>query len=92
MISVTLRLFRSQYRRHCLAIFILMCYAPVQAQDEWIDYVVAKDTSMLSISMDLKYYVQKPNYKNLLIVGTTGGRSIPWTLPGNVPKGASLPA
>lgn len=42
----------------------------MHAQDEWIDYVVAKDTGVLSVSMDLKYYVQKPNYKNLLIVGT----------------------
>ncbi len=70
MISVTLNFFRSQYRQLCLAFFILMSSASAQTQDEWIDFVVAKDTSMLSISMDLKYYVQKPNYKNLLIVGT----------------------
>ena len=70
MISVTLNLFRSQYRQLCLAFFILISTASAQTQDEWIDFVVAKDTSMLSISMDLKYYVQKPNYKNLLIVGT----------------------
>ena len=70
MISVTLNFFRSQYRQLCLAFFILISTASAQTQDEWIDFVVAKDTSMLSISMDLKYYVQKPNYKNLLIVGT----------------------
>jgi hypothetical protein len=39
-------------------------------QDEWIDFVVDNDTNMLSVSLDLKYYVQKPNYKNLLMVGS----------------------
>mgnify|MGYP001817493098 FL=1 len=49
---------------------IFIASLSIHAQDEWIDFVVAKDTGVLSVSMDLKYYVQKPNYKNLLIVGT----------------------
>jgi hypothetical protein len=70
MISVTLSLFKAPFRQISLAFFIFIASLTMNAQDEWIDYVVAKDTGVLSVSMDLKYYVQKPNYKNLLIVGT----------------------
>jgi hypothetical protein len=70
MISVTLSLFKARYRQVLPAFFIFIASLSMHAQDEWIDYVVAKDTGVLSVSMDLKYYVQKPNYKNLLIVGT----------------------
>ena len=70
MISVTLSIFKVRYRQVLPAFFIFIASFSAHAQDEWIDYVVAKDTGVLSVSMDLKYYVQKPNYKNLLIVGT----------------------
>lgn len=70
MISVTLSIFKGRYRQVLHAFFIFIASFSAHAQDEWIDYVVAKDTGVLSVSMDLKYYVQKPNYKNLLIVGT----------------------
>jgi len=70
MISVTLSLFKGCYRQALPVFFIFIASFAARAQDEWIDYVVAKDTGVLSVSMDLKYYVQKPNYKNLLIVGT----------------------
>lgn len=70
MISVTLSIFKVRYRQVLPAFFIFITSFSAHAQDEWIDYVVAKDTGVLSVSMDLKYYVQKPNYKNLLIVGT----------------------
>jgi len=70
MISVTLSLFKVRCRQVLPAFFIFIASFSAHAQDEWIDYVVVKDTGVLSVSMDLKYYVQKPNYKNLLIVGT----------------------
>ena len=70
MISVTLSLFKAPFRQISLAFLIFISSLSMHAQDEWIDFVVAKDTGVLSVSMDLKYYVQKPNYKNLLIVGT----------------------
>ncbi len=35
-----------------------------------MDYVVERDSNMMTVSLDLKYYLSKPNYKNLLIVGT----------------------
>ncbi|MGA9270674.1 MAG: DUF695 domain-containing protein [Lutimonas sp.] len=70
MISVTLSLFRAGYGQLLLALVFFTTSKSVFAQDQWIDFIVDKDTSVLSVSMDLKYYVQKPNYKNLLIVGT----------------------
>lgn len=70
MISVTLSLIKAPFRQISLAFLIFIPSLSMHAQDEWIDFVVAKDTGVLSVSMDLKYYVQKPNYKNLLIVGT----------------------
>lgn len=70
MISVTLSLISGRYRKLFLAFLFYIASSSVFAQDEWIDFVVDKDTSVLSVSLDLKYYVQKPNYKNLLIVGT----------------------
>lgn len=70
MISVTLSFFRTWNRQLFLAFLLFTASNSIFAQDEWIDFVVDRDTSMLSVSMDLKYYVQKPNYKNLLIVGT----------------------
>ncbi len=70
MISVTLSLFRAGYGQLLLALVFFTASKSVFAQDQWIDFIVDKDTSVLSVSMDLKYYVQKPNYKNLLIVGT----------------------
>ena len=70
MISVTLSLFRAGYGQLLLALVFFTTSKSVFAQDQWIDFIDDKDTSVLSVSMDLKYYVQKPNYKNLLIVGT----------------------
>lgn len=69
MISVTLALIRERYGHLILTLFLLTSSTGF-GQDEWIDFVVDKDTNMLSVSLDLKYYVQKPNYKNLLMVGS----------------------
>ncbi len=70
MISVTLNLYKRSAARVICLLSMLISPQLVSAQDEWIDFVVQKDTSVLSVSMDLKYYVQKPNYKYLLLVGT----------------------
>jgi len=40
------------------------------AQDEWVDYVLIKDKGVMSVSLDLKLDLIKPNYRNLLVVGT----------------------
>ena len=40
------------------------------AQDDWIEYVIIKDKGVMSVSLDLNLDLQKPNYKNLLVVGS----------------------
>ena len=70
MISVTLSLFKAPFRQISLAFLIFIASLSIHAQDEWIDFVVAKDTGVGSVCMVLKYYVQTPNYKYLRIVGT----------------------
>lgn len=39
------------------------------AQNEWVEYVAVKDEGVMSVALDLKYDLYKPNYKNLLVVG-----------------------
>jgi len=41
----------------------------VQAQEDWVNYVVMKDNGVMSVSLDLNLDLNRPNYKNLLIVG-----------------------
>jgi len=40
------------------------------AQDAWVEYVLIKDKGVMSVSLDLNLDLLKPNYKNLLVVGT----------------------
>lgn len=42
----------------------------VNAQDDWVSYIVTKDKGPMVVSVNLKYEYARPNYKNLLIVGT----------------------
>ncbi len=39
------------------------------AQEDWIDYVIVKDKGVMSVSLDLRLDLYRPNYKNLLVVG-----------------------
>jgi len=50
--------------------FILLFFTKLTAQEEWIDYVVMREKVVMSISADLEVDISRPNYKNLLIVGT----------------------
>jgi len=40
------------------------------AQDAWVEYVLIKDKGVMSVSLDLNLDLVKPNYRNLLVVGT----------------------
>jgi len=40
------------------------------SQSDWVNYIVKKEKGLMTISIDLDYNDSKPNYKNLLIVGT----------------------
>lgn len=70
MISVSSKLFQSKLFLSLLSFFFFSASAPVLSQEQWIDFVVEKDSSMMTVSLDLQYYMQKPNYKNLVLVGT----------------------
>lgn len=50
--------------------FILLFFTKLTAQEEWIDYVVMREKGVMSISADLEVDISRPNYKNLLIIGT----------------------
>lgn len=40
------------------------------AQEDWVEYVIIKDQGVMSVSLDLRLDLYRPNYKNLLVVGT----------------------
>jgi len=50
--------------------FFLLITTTVEAQEDWVEYVSMKDKGVMSIAIDLSVDMAKPNYKNLLIVGT----------------------
>ena len=50
-------------------IFFLLSLT-INAQDNWETYLVKKEKGLMSISVNMDLNVTKPNYKNLLIVGT----------------------
>lgn len=69
---LTLKLFRLNFYKFlalCLG-FFLFPDAPVNAQEDWVEYISMKDKGVMSIAIDLSVDMSKPNYKNLLIVGT----------------------
>lgn len=39
------------------------------AQDDWGNYVIEKEKGIMAITLNYKYMLAKPNYKNLLLVG-----------------------
>lgn len=50
--------------------FFFSSLASLFAQDDWIEYVTMKEKGVMSISLDLSLDLARPNYKNLLIVGS----------------------
>lgn len=39
------------------------------AQDDWGNYVIEKEKGIMAITVNYKYMLSKPNYKNLVLVG-----------------------
>ncbi|MEN8124729.1 MAG: DUF695 domain-containing protein [Bacteroidota bacterium] len=52
-------------------IFFFFTISNIYAQEDWINYVVKKKKGIMSITIDMDLAYKKPNYKNLLIVGTS---------------------
>ena len=70
MISVTSSSLPTIFAGIFMGLFLLYAPSRLSAQEQWVDYVVERDSNMMTVSLDLKYYLRKPNYKNLVIVGT----------------------
>lgn len=70
MISVSSRRLGFKRLVSLYGFLLFIAVAPLRSQEQWVDFVVEKDSGMMSVSLDLAYYMQKPNYKNLVIVGT----------------------
>ena len=52
-----------------LVIFIFLSIT-IKAQDNWESYLVKKEKGLMYVSVNMDLNLFKPNYKNLLIVGT----------------------
>jgi len=53
-----------------IAFIFIFLSLTINAQDSWETYLVKKEKGLMSISVNMDLNVTKPNYKNLLIVGT----------------------
>ena len=49
---------------------LLFFNASVFGQNDWAEYISVKKDGVMSISIDLSLDLYKPNYKNLLVVGS----------------------
>ena len=47
-----------------------MNYNNAFSQGDWVEYLKTKEKDLMSIRVDLEFDLIKPNYKNLLIIGT----------------------
>ena len=52
-------------------IILILLSLTMNAQDNWETYLINKEKGLMSVSVNMDLNVAKPNYKNLLIVGTT---------------------
>lgn len=53
-----------------MTFILFICAASnIFAQEDWVDYVIVKDKGVMSVSLDLRLDLYRPNYKNLLVVG-----------------------
>ena len=62
------KIFLRSTLKHFLFFFFII--SNIYAQEDWINYVVKKEKGIMSITIDMDLAYNKPNYKNLLIVGS----------------------
>jgi hypothetical protein len=63
----------SLYFKKCFLLFpgfFILAFCTLEAQEDWVEYVTMKDKGVMSIAIDLSFDISRPNYKNLLVVGT----------------------
>lgn len=61
----------SFFRISLVFLFFVLTKSSSYAQGEWAEYLLTKDKHLMSIQVDMEFDYEKPNYKNLLIVGKT---------------------
>lgn len=52
------------------ALLLTMAISSVFAQDDWINYVAMREKGVMALALDLSLDLNRPNYKNLLVLGT----------------------
>lgn len=50
-------------------ILLLFCFTFSYAQDDWGNYVIEKEKGIMAVTVNYRYMMGKPNYKNLVLVG-----------------------
>ena len=60
------------FRRTSLLLIVFVFYSNLSfSQGEWAEYLINKEKKLMSIQVDMEFDYMKPNYKNLLIIGTS---------------------
>ena len=57
-------------RKKIFLVLLIFSAAMLHSQSDWVNYLVEKDKGLMSVHVDLGLNYIKPNYKNLLIVGS----------------------
>ena len=57
-------------RKKIFLIFLMLNVSVIFSQSDWVNYLVERDKGLMSVHVDLGLNYIKPNYKNLLIVGS----------------------
>lgn len=58
------------FRISLVFLFIIINSSSSYSQGEWAEYLIHRDKKLMSIQVDMEFDDIKPNYKNLLIIGT----------------------
>ncbi|MDH3322429.1 MAG: DUF695 domain-containing protein [Flavobacteriaceae bacterium] len=57
--------------KYCVGFLLCSFITNTYAQTDWVNYLAEKEKGLMSIYVDLYFNNKKPNYKNLLIIGST---------------------
>ncbi len=59
-----------RYNVKLLLILLITVNISAYSQTDWVNYLIKKEKGFMAVTIDLDFNNYKPNYKNLLIVGT----------------------
>lgn len=73
-----------RYSKFCLVLVVFIGNTLYSfSQESWESYIVNRDKGVMSIAVDMELSYGKPNYKNLLIVGTNTNKCLKNGYPSN---------